>query len=95
MKDKDTAIIDIHTHILPGVDDGAGTLEKTVEMLRMAHESGTRVIVATPHMFHPSFSSRGSDEIRDRYEALLEDLTGMAKKASEEFLQDIEILHRG
>ena len=92
MKDKDTAIVDIHTHILPGVDDGAGSVEETVEMLRMAHESGTRAIVATPHMFHPSFSNRSADEIRDRYEALLEDLTAIAKKASEEFLQDMEIL---
>ena len=55
-------MVDLHTHILPGVDDGAASLEETVEMLRIAHESGTRVMVATPHMFHPSFPIRTPEE---------------------------------
>jgi len=42
-------MIDIHTHILPGLDDGARTLEEAVSMVRMAAEEGTRHIVATPH----------------------------------------------
>ena len=32
-------MIDIHTHILPGVDDGAGNLDETVEMLQSAHRN--------------------------------------------------------
>jgi protein-tyrosine phosphatase len=40
---------DIHSHILPGLDDGAATLEQSLAMLRLAAESGTRQIVATPH----------------------------------------------
>lgn len=40
---------DIHTHILPGVDDGAESLEQSVEMLHMAYEQGVRHMVATPH----------------------------------------------
>ncbi len=42
-------MIDIHCHILPGVDDGAKTLEESISMLRMASASGTTDIVATPH----------------------------------------------
>jgi protein-tyrosine phosphatase len=42
-------MIDIHSHILWGVDDGARTLEESVAMLQMARESGTTDIVATPH----------------------------------------------
>jgi len=42
-------VVDIHSHILPGLDDGAQTLEDSVEMLRLAAESGTTDIVATPH----------------------------------------------
>ncbi|HBY62333.1 MAG TPA: exopolysaccharide biosynthesis protein [Solibacterales bacterium] len=42
-------MIDIHSHILPGIDDGAENLEVSLEMLRMAAESGTTDIVATPH----------------------------------------------
>ncbi len=85
-------MIDIHTHILPGVDDGAGNLDETVEMLRIAHESGTRVMVATPHMFHPSFSSRSPNEIRERFETLQEDLAGIGQTTGFEFLQDMKIL---
>ena len=40
---------DIHAHILPGVDDGAKTPDDTLEMLRVAAEDGTRMMLATPH----------------------------------------------
>jgi len=42
-------MIDIHCHPLPGVDDGAKTLEDAVEMCRMAAADGTTHLVATPH----------------------------------------------
>lgn len=42
-------MIDIHSHFLPGVDDGARTLEESGKMLALAVEGGTRAIVATPH----------------------------------------------
>jgi protein-tyrosine phosphatase len=42
-------LIDIHSHVLYGLDDGARTLEDSVAMLRLAAESGTTDIVATPH----------------------------------------------
>jgi protein-tyrosine phosphatase len=42
-------MIDIHSHILWGLDDGAGTLDESIEMLRLAVAGGTTEIVATPH----------------------------------------------
>jgi protein-tyrosine phosphatase len=42
-------MIDLHCHILPGVDDGSPSWEVTAEMCRMAAEDGIRQIVATPH----------------------------------------------
>jgi protein-tyrosine phosphatase len=42
-------MIDIHSHILPGLDDGAPDLEESLAMLRLAAESGTTDIVASPH----------------------------------------------
>jgi protein-tyrosine phosphatase len=44
-------MIDIHAHILPGVDDGAKNLEQSLQMARMAVEDGITVMVATPHLF--------------------------------------------
>lgn len=42
-------VIDIHAHILPGVDDGAVDWEETRAMLQMAYENGIQKIAATPH----------------------------------------------
>jgi Capsular polysaccharide biosynthesis protein len=42
-------MMDIHTHILPGVDDGAGTIEVTSAMLAIALNDGITDMVATPH----------------------------------------------
>lgn len=43
--------IDLHTHILPGLDDGARNIEESKEMLRQAWKEGIREIIATPHFF--------------------------------------------
>src|SRR5690625_4311909 len=42
-------MIDIHTHILPSVDDGAKTEEDSLEMAKQAVEEGIHTIIATPH----------------------------------------------
>jgi protein-tyrosine phosphatase len=42
-------LVDIHSHIFWGVDDGADTRETALSMLRVARESGTTDIVGTPH----------------------------------------------
>jgi protein-tyrosine phosphatase len=43
-------VIDLHSHILPGIDDGPATLEGSLELARAAVEAGTRTILATPHI---------------------------------------------
>jgi len=42
-------MVDIHSHFLWGLDDGAQTQEESLAMLQMAAETGTTDIVATPH----------------------------------------------
>ncbi len=42
--------IDIHCHILPGIDDGSPDMAHTIEMLRIAREDGIEGIVASPHV---------------------------------------------
>jgi protein-tyrosine phosphatase len=42
-------MIDIHCHILFGVDDGSDSLAESVEMAKIAYSGGTEIIVATPH----------------------------------------------
>ena len=42
-------LVDIHSHVLHSLDDGAKTLDQSLAMLRLAAESGTTDLVATPH----------------------------------------------
>ena len=42
-------MVDLHSHILPGLDDGPATIEESVAMIRMAAADGVTDIVATPH----------------------------------------------
>ena len=44
-----TGYWDIHNHILPGVDDGSGSLQETLELVKNEHDQGIRHIVFTPH----------------------------------------------
>lgn len=49
MDDIKSGYIDIHTHILPGVDDGAKDINITSKMLQVAYAQGVRSMIATPH----------------------------------------------
>jgi protein-tyrosine phosphatase len=43
-------VIDLHCHVLPGIDDGPDTIEGSVELARAAVTAGTETLVATPHV---------------------------------------------
>ena len=45
-------MIDIHCHFLPGIDDGARTMDGAIEMARAAYDDGVRLSIVTPHI-HP------------------------------------------
>ncbi len=50
-------MIDLHSHILHGLDDGPSTLDESLEMCRVAYRDGIRTIVATPHMLDGVYQS--------------------------------------
>ena len=64
-------MIDLHSHILPGVDDGARTIEESVEIGRMAEADGIEVMACTPH-FMPGLYDNQSQDIRVRVKHLNE-----------------------
>ena len=43
-------MIDLHSHILPNLDDGPRTMEDSIQMCRISYHDGIRTIVATPHI---------------------------------------------
>ena len=72
-------MIDFHSHILPGIDDGSASVEESLELLRMLADQGVYTVVATPHFYPDRMSA--SDFLRRRnaaYEKLCErDLSGL------------------
>lgn len=55
------SLIDIHSHILPGVDDGAQTVEDSVNMAKLAVEEGITKIIATPHHQNGKYFNRRNE----------------------------------
>lgn len=53
---------DIHCHILPGLDDGADSMEQSLRMIQEAYARGVRAIIATPHL-SPLFSRHRPEQI--------------------------------
>ncbi len=45
---------DLHTHILPGMDDGAQSIEQSMQMLRAEQAQGVDTVVLTPHFYRAS-----------------------------------------
>ena len=70
-------MIDVHAHLLPGVDDGASDWEETHWMLNCAYEQGIRAVIATPHYSHRQEPGR----LRRKAERLAEE----AKKIAPDF----------
>lgn len=48
-------MIDLHSHILPGIDDGASSERISLEMARMARADGIRLMACTPHVLPPRY----------------------------------------
>lgn len=71
-------LIDIHSHILPGVDDGAKTVEDSIALLRQEKENGVSSVVLTPH-FYPDIHTLEEyrQHCRDAFEQLKNAIRGM------------------
>lgn len=66
-------LVDIHCHLLPGIDDGAADLEASIQMARQSVDQGVDTIVVTPHQLGAFEYNRG-DDIRRRTRELQAEL---------------------
>jgi protein-tyrosine phosphatase len=66
--------VDIHAHVLPGIDDGPSNMEGTLALARAAVHAGTTTIVATPHV-RSDFPDVRVDELADRCQEVRAALT--------------------
>lgn len=58
-------MIDIHSHVLPGIDDGASSLHESVAMCRRAADEGCRALVATPHQRNDRWANEDAATLRE------------------------------
>lgn len=58
--------VDLHCHLLPGVDDGAATLEDALTHVRRLHAEGVREVACTPHVKATHFPAVHPHELADR-----------------------------
>lgn len=79
------AIIDFHSHVLPGIDDGSRDVSMSRQMLRLSAEQGVEVVNATPH-FYAS---------RDRIERFLDRRSRAYDRLTEVLTPDLPRLHLG
>jgi len=89
-------MIDIHCHILPGMDDGAESMEISCEMAEMAIADGITHVIGTPHAspgfnFDPEAVKARYEELRSIFEGRLRLGTGCDFHMSYENLQDIRL----
>ena len=82
---------DVHSHILPCVDDGSGKMEESVAILTELHRLGVRKAILTPHVSRAMFPNRASD-LRERFaaftETLPDDLKDMQLHLASEYMVD-------
>jgi protein-tyrosine phosphatase len=88
-------MIDIHCHILPGLDDGPESFDVACDMADMAIADGITHVIGTPHAhpnypFDPELVRKRRDEIRSRFEGRLQIATGCDFHLSFENLRDIQ-----
>ena len=88
-------MVDIHCHILPGLDDGSDTMETSIEMAEMAIAEGVTHVVGTPHAnshykFDPELIRQRRDELQEAVGDRLALATGCDFHLDFENLQDLE-----
>ena len=96
LKDQLAGMVDIHNHILPGIDDGAATVEDSIGLIRKFGEMGVTQFIATPHIMNDYYPNT-PETINAVLELLKEKLKeeGMAEvkvRAAAEYMMDHSFL---
>lgn len=75
-------MIDLHSHILPNIDDGAKDLEMAAAMVKIAQQDGIEQMVATPHLFRGEYVYDDLNIINKELEELRKSLTEKSIKVN-------------
>ncbi len=64
VKGRGKSMLDIHSHILPNVDDGSRDMEESIEMARIYLDNGVDKVIATPHYIEGAENSTKDENLR-------------------------------
>jgi protein-tyrosine phosphatase len=67
-------ITDLHSHLVPGVDDGAATIAESLDALAVLYQEGVRTVVTTPHLLVPRLDNAGVDRELDLHRRAFDEL---------------------
>lgn len=73
-------MIDLHTHIIPNVDDGANSFDDALKMLNLEIENNVDTVILTPHYFLSSYSKTNWNLVRTNYKKLVKLASGLPIK---------------
>ena len=89
--------IDIHSHLLPGIDDGAKTFEDTLQLTRSLQDLGTKQFITTPHIIQHVWDN-SHEQIRSNATATFSKLnqhnTDLPFKVAAEYMMDDSFVTR-
>jgi protein-tyrosine phosphatase len=68
-------LVDVHCHLVPGVDDGARDLDDAIGQLQAYREAGILRVVTTPHLAASATRSQWRDEIDEAFQSLVQEAT--------------------
>lgn len=89
--------IDIHSHLLPGIDDGAATIEDSISLLNQMSEIGFTNIITTPHIITNVWNN-SENSITDKYSEILKGIENKCAvssfNAAAEYMIDSHFLNR-
>lgn len=100
LQDQLNGFVDIHNHILPGIDDGAADLNASVELIEGFEKIGIKSFISTPHIMNDYYPNT-SESIGKAHNLLLNHLDNLGKeikiKAAAEYMMDqafLELLEK-
>ena len=89
--------IDLHSHLIPGIDDGSKNMEESLEMLRAMQALGYEKVITTPHVMSDAYQNSTQtivDGLRSLREASLTEGIEIEIEAAAEYYLDEELIKR-
>ena len=94
--DKNPIKVDLHSHLLPGIDDGAQTLKQSLELIKQFHLLGYTKLITTPHVisdYYPNNREIISEKLYMVKQALKLEEIDIEMEAGAEYYVDMHFLN--